>query len=150
MTTDFSTETVATASVPARPFPTNFLFGAATAAYQIEGAAHEDGRRDSIWDAFSRVPGAVINADNGDVACDHYHRYREDVALMRDLGLQTYRFSTSWSRIRPDGGPLNPKGIDFYKRLVDELLDAAGAAGARRVGGARDCRPVHRVRPRCA
>ena len=124
MTTDFSTEAVATASASARPFPTNFLFGAATAAYQIEGAAHEDGRRDSIWDAFSRVPGAVINADNGDVACDHYHRYREDVALMRDLGLQTYRFSTSWSRIRPDGGALNPAGLDFYKRLVDELLDA--------------------------
>ncbi len=124
MTTDFSTETVDAALVPARPFPTNFLFGAATAAYQIEGAAHEDGRRDSIWDAFSRVPGAVINADNGDVACDHYHRYREDVALMRDLGLQTYRFSTSWSRIRPDGGAINPAGLDFYKRLVDELLDA--------------------------
>ncbi len=107
-----------------RPFPSNFLFGAATAAYQIEGAAHEDGRRDSIWDAFSRVPGAVINADNGDIACDHYHRYEGDVALMKRLGLQTYRFSTSWSRVRPDGGALNPKGIDFYSRLVDELLDA--------------------------
>ena len=107
-----------------RPFPTDFLFGAATAAYQIEGAAHEDGRRDSIWDAFSRVPGAVINADNGDVACDHYHRYRDDVALMKRMGLQTYRFSTSWSRVRPDGGALNPAGVDFYKRLVDELLDA--------------------------
>src|SRR6478609_434978 len=108
----------------AREFPSNFLFGAATAAYQIEGAAHEDGRRDSIWDAFSRVPGAVINADNGDVACDHYHRYAGDVALMKRMGLQTYRFSTSWSRVRPDGGPLNPQGLDFYKRLVDELLDA--------------------------
>ncbi|MCR2782971.1 MULTISPECIES: GH1 family beta-glucosidase [unclassified Microbacterium] len=111
------------ASTP-RPFPANFLFGAATAAYQIEGAAHEDGRKDSIWDAFSRVPGAVINADNGDVACDHYHRYRDDVALMKRMGLQTYRFSTSWSRVRPDGGALNPKGVDFYKRLVDELLGA--------------------------
>jgi beta-glucosidase len=107
-----------------RPFPSDFLFGAATAAFQIEGAAHEDGRRDSIWDAFCRVPGAVINADNGDVACDHYHRYRDDVALMKDMGLQTYRFSTSWSRVRPDGGALNPRGVDFYKRLVDELLDA--------------------------
>lgn len=108
----------------ARSFPTDFLFGAATAAYQIEGAAHEDGRRDSIWDAFARVPGAVINGDNGDVACDHYHRYRDDVALMKEMGLQTYRFSTSWSRVRPDGGALNPAGVDFYKRLVDELLDA--------------------------
>ncbi len=106
-----------------RSFPPTFLFGAATAAYQIEGAAHEDGRADSIWDAFSRVPGAVINADNGDVACDHYHRYRDDVALMSDLGLQTYRFSTSWARVRPDGGPVNAKGIDFYSRLVDELLE---------------------------
>ncbi|SDG45325.1 GH1 family beta-glucosidase [Microbacterium pygmaeum] len=107
-----------------RPFPSNFLFGAATAAYQIEGAAAEGGRRDSIWDAFSRVPGAVINADNGDVACDHYHRYRDDVALMKRMGLETYRFSTSWSRIRPDGGVVNAEGVDFYQRLVDELLDA--------------------------
>ena len=111
-------------STTPRTFPDDFLFGAATAAFQIEGAAHEDGRRDSIWDAFCRVPGAVINGDNGDVATDHYHRYREDVALMKRLGLQTYRFSTSWSRVRPDGGPVNPAGIDFYKRLVDELLDA--------------------------
>ncbi|CAN5365848.1 GH1 family beta-glucosidase [soil metagenome] len=106
-----------------RAFPSTFLFGAATAAYQIEGAAHEDGRTDSIWDTFCRVPGAVVNGDNGDVACDHYHRYREDVALMADLGLQTYRFSTSWARVRPDGGPVNAKGIDFYSRLVDELLE---------------------------
>ena len=108
----------------ARSFPEAFLFGAATAAYQIEGAAFEDGRRASIWDAFSREPGAVINGENGDVACDHYHRYRDDVALMKRMGLQTYRFSTSWSRVRPDGGPLNPAGIDFYQRLVDELLGA--------------------------
>lgn len=107
-----------------RPFPSGFLFGAATAAFQIEGAALEDGRRPSIWDAFCRVPGAVINADNGDVACDHYHRYPTDVALMKRMGLQTYRFSTSWSRVRPDGGALNEKGLDFYKRLVDELLAA--------------------------
>ena len=111
-------------ATPTRTFPSNFLFGAATAAYQIEGAAHEDGRRDSIWDAFSRVPGAVINADNGDVACDHYHRYADDVALMKRMGLQTYRFSTSWSRVRPDGGAVNAQGVDFYKRLVDELLGA--------------------------
>lgn len=107
-----------------RTFPSDFLFGAATAAYQIEGAAFEDGRTASIWDAFSRMPGAVANADNGDVACDHYHRYADDVALMKRLGLQTYRFSTSWARVRPDGGAVNEKGIDFYRRLVDELLAA--------------------------
>jgi beta-glucosidase len=107
-----------------RRFPDDFLFGAATAAYQIEGAAFEDGRTASIWDAFARVPGAVIGGDNGDVACDHYHRYRDDVRLMQDLGLQTYRFSTSWSRVRPDGGAVNNKGVDFYSRLVDELLGA--------------------------
>ena len=105
-----------------RKFPTDFLFGAATAAYQIEGASHEDGRTDSIWDAFARLPGAVVNGDNGDVACDHYHRYRDDVALMSELQLQAYRFSTSWARVRPDGGDVNPQGIDFYSRLVDELL----------------------------
>ncbi|QAY59828.1 beta-glucosidase [Microbacterium protaetiae] len=107
-----------------RPFPPDFLFGAATAAFQIEGATHEDGRRDSIWDAFCREPGAVFGGDNGDVACDHYHRYRDDVALMKRLGLQTYRFSVSWARVRPDGGARNAKGIDFYKRLVDELRAA--------------------------
>lgn len=107
-----------------RAFPSGFLFGAATAAFQIEGAAFEDGRTASIWDAFARVPGAVINGDTGDVACDHYHRYPQDVALMKELGLQTYRFSTSWSRVRPDGGAVNEKGVDFYKRLVDELLGA--------------------------
>ncbi|GGB07319.1 GH1 family beta-glucosidase [Conyzicola nivalis] len=105
------------------PFPADFLFGAATAAYQIEGAAHEDGRTDSIWDAFARLPGAVVDGHDGEVACDHYHRYESDVAMMADLGLQTYRFSTSWSRIRPDGGPVNPKGLDFYSRLVDSLLE---------------------------
>jgi beta-glucosidase len=106
-----------------RAFPTNFLFGAATAAYQIEGAAHEDGRTDSVWDVFSRVPGAVVRGDTGEVACDHYHRYADDVALMADLGLQTYRFSTSWSRVRPDGREVNRKGLAFYSRLVDELLE---------------------------
>ena len=105
-------------------FPHDFLFGVATAAYQIEGAAHEDGRRDSIWDAFCRVPGAVVNGDNGDVACDHYHRYAGDVRMMADLGIQTYRFSTSWARVRPDGGPVNPLGLDFYSRLVDNLLES--------------------------
>lgn len=112
------------AATTTRPFPAEFLFGAATAAYQIEGAARAHGRTDSIWDTFSRIPGAVVGADNGDTACDHYNRYRDDVALMKDLGLQTYRFSSSWSRIRPDGGPVNPQGIGFYSRLVDELLGA--------------------------
>ncbi len=105
-------------------FPAGFRWGAATAAFQIEGAGHTDGRQDSIWDAFCRVPGAVHNADDGEVACDHYHRYAEDVALMRDLGLDTYRFSTSWSRVRPGGGAVNQQGLDFYSRLVDELLGA--------------------------
>ena len=107
-----------------RPFPDGFLFGAATAAFQIAGAAFDDGRTASIWDAFCREPGAVINADNGDVACDHYHRSSADVALMKDLGLQTYRFSTSWSRVRPDAGAVNQAGVDFYARLVDDLLEA--------------------------
>ncbi|PVG84554.1 beta-glucosidase [Nocardioides gansuensis] len=103
-------------------FPSGFLWGASTAAYQIEGATDEDGRTPSIWDTFSRVPGAVVNGDTGDVACDHYHRMPEDVALMKSLHLNAYRFSVAWPRVRPDAGSLNPKGIDFYKRLVDELL----------------------------
>jgi beta-glucosidase len=106
-----------------RTFPQDFLFGAATAAYQIEGAAYEDGRTDSIWDVFCRVPGAVVGGETGEVACDHYHRYAEDVALMADLGLQTYRFSTSWSRVRPDGGHVNKQGLAFYSKLVDQLLE---------------------------
>jgi beta-glucosidase len=104
-------------------FPEDFRFGAATAAYQIEGAAHEDGRGDSIWDVFCRVPGAVVRGEDGEVACDHYHRYRDDVRLMAELGLQSYRFSTSWARIRPDGKGVNRRGLDFYSRLVDELLE---------------------------
>ncbi|MFX0537251.1 GH1 family beta-glucosidase [Ornithinimicrobium sp. Y1847] len=110
---------------PTRPtFPAGFRWGAATAAYQIEGAATEDGRRDSIWDEFARTPGAVWNGDDGSVACDHYHRYRDDVAMMRELGLDTYRFSTSWARVCPDGSTPNPAGLDFYSRLIDELLEA--------------------------
>ncbi|MDG4833630.1 GH1 family beta-glucosidase [Solwaraspora sp. WMMD1047] len=103
-------------------FPDGFLWGAATAAYQIEGAAHDDGRGPSIWDTFSRTPGKVHAGHTGDVACDHYHRYPQDVALMAELGLQAYRFSVSWPRIQPDGaGPVNPRGLDFYDRLVDAL-----------------------------
>jgi beta-glucosidase len=103
-------------------FPAGFSWGAATAAFQIEGATHEDGRTDSVWDTFARTPGKVLGGDTGDPACDHYHRMPQDVALLAELGLDTYRFSTSWARVRPDGGPPNPKGLDFYSRLVDELL----------------------------
>lgn len=105
-------------------FPADFVWGAATAAYQIEGAAQVDGRSPSIWDVFSHTPGKIDNNDNGDIACDHYFRYQEDVALMRKIGLNAYRFSISWPRILPDGvEKLNPKGLDFYSRLVDELLE---------------------------
>lgn len=107
-----------------RPMPADFLFGVATAAYQIEGATHRDGRADSIWDAYSRVPGAVVGGDSGERACEHYDRYRDDVALMSDLGVQVYRFSTSWARVQPDGRTANAQGLDFYSRLVDELLAA--------------------------
>ena len=107
-----------------RPVPDEFVLGAATAAYQIEGARHVDGRTDSIWDTFSHTPGAVVDGDTGDVACDHYQRYAVDVALMKSLGIQSYRFSTSWGRVCPDGGPVNVKGLDFYERLVDSLLEA--------------------------
>jgi beta-glucosidase len=125
MTTPLSTQPISHASTSpegAIAFPAGFLWGSATAAYQIEGAAAEDGRRPSIWDAFSQVPGAIANGDRGDVACDHYHRMPEDVALMAELGLTSYRFSVSWARVRPDGGAVNPRGLEFYDRLVDELL----------------------------
>jgi len=119
-----------TTTVPARAgsgqesirFPSDFRWGVATAAYQIEGAVAEDGRTPSIWDTFSRVPGAVVNGDTGDQACDHYHRSDDDVALMADLGVGWYRFSVAWPRVRPDGGPANPAGLAFYDRLVDQLL----------------------------
>jgi beta-glucosidase len=110
---------------PQRLFPADFLWGTATAAYQVEGAAREDGRGESTWDVFCRRPGAVFEGHTGDVACDHYHRYAEDVALMSTLGLQVYRFSVSWSRVLPEGrGTPNPKGLAFYDRLVDALLEA--------------------------
>jgi len=104
-------------------FPPGFRWGTATSAYQIEGAADVDGRTPSIWDTFCQVPGAIPNGEDGRVAVDHYHRYREDVALMAGLGLDTYRFSVSWSRVL-DGDRVNPAGMDFYSRLVDELLGA--------------------------
>ena len=106
-------------------FPSGFVWGAATAAYQVEGAAGEDGRGVSIWDTFARTPGRVRNGDTGDVAADHYRRWRDDVKLMRDLGLEAYRFSISWPRVQPDGaGATNQRGLDFYSALVDGLLDA--------------------------
>jgi beta-glucosidase len=106
-------------------FPAGFTWGAATAAYQIEGAAAEDGRGESIWDRFCAADGKVRNGDNGAVACDFYHRYREDVALMRELGVNGFRLSVSWPRIVPQGrGAVNVAGLDFYDRLVDELLAA--------------------------
>jgi beta-glucosidase len=104
-------------------FPTDFLWGAATAAYQIEGAWNEDNKGESIWDCFSHSPGKITNHDTGDEACDHYHRFQEDISLMRQLGLKAYRFSVSWPRVLPNGfGQVNPAGLDFYDRLVDALL----------------------------
>lgn len=111
--------------MPSFNFPAGFLWGSATASYQIEGAVNEDGRSESIWDRFSHTPGKVLNGDTGDVACDHYHRWRDDVALMKSLGLKAYRFSVAWPRILPNGaGEVNQKGLDFYSALVDELLAA--------------------------
>jgi beta-glucosidase len=105
-------------------FPNGFVWGAATAAYQIEGATKADGRGESIWDRFSHTPGRVANGDTGDNACEHYYRWREDLDVMSSLGLQGYRFSISWPRIQPDGrGPANRKGIDFYRRLSEGLLE---------------------------
>lgn len=107
-----------------KKFPTDFVWGVATASYQIEGAWNEDGRGESIWDRFSHTPGKVLNGDTGDVACDHYHRWREDLALMKDLGVKAYRFSIAWPRVLPGGsGKINEAGIDYYSQLVDGLLE---------------------------
>ena len=106
-------------------FPKGFFWGAATAAYQVEGAWQEDGKGESIWDRFSHAPGKIKNGDTGDVACDSYHRGQEDIALLRAMNLNSYRFSISWPRIQPAGsGAANSKGIDYYSRLVDALLEA--------------------------
>jgi beta-glucosidase len=106
-------------------FPSDFLWGAATAAYQIEGSPLADGAGPSIWHRFSHTPGLTANGDTGDVACDHYNRYESDIGLMRELGLRGYRLSVSWSRIFPEGrGQLNPRGLDFYSRLIDRLLES--------------------------
>jgi len=106
-------------------FPEDFIWGSATSSFQIEGATDEDGRGESIWDRFCEKPGAISDKTNGKVACDHYHRYKDDVALMSELKLAAYRFSIAWPRIFPNGGgAVNSKGLDFYDRLVDELLSA--------------------------
>jgi len=115
---------VTTATDHTRQLPATFVFGAATAAYQIEGAASEDGRGESIWDRFCATPGKVRNGDDGSVACDFYHRYPSDVALMRELGLDAFRLSIAWPRILPEGrGRVNEAGLDFYDRLIDALLE---------------------------
>jgi len=107
-----------------RSTPRDFVWGVSTLAYQIEGAAKEDGRGPSIWDVYSHVPGNVANNDTGDVACDHYHRCGEDIAIMRGLGVQAYRFSVSWPRVMPTGrGATNEAGLAFYDRLIDGLLE---------------------------
>jgi beta-glucosidase len=104
-------------------FPPNFVWGVASSSYQIEGAAHEDGRGESIWDTFCRKEGAIWQGQTGDVACDHYHRYKEDVALIKEIGARAYRLSIAWPRVMPDGtGRINDKGLDFYSRLIDELI----------------------------
>ena len=111
--------------MPSFRFPDGFLWGAATSSYQIEGAWDQDGKGESIWDRFCRQPGRIANGENGDVACDHYHRWGEDIDLMRRLSLQAYRFSVSWPRVLPNGRrPVNAPGLDFYDRLADGLLAA--------------------------
>ena len=118
---------------PERSFPAGFRFGASSAAYEIEGAASEDGRGESIWDRFCRQPGAVAGGATGAVACDHYHRWEEDLELIVALGLESYRFSIAWPRVQPDGrGRFNRKGVDFYRRLATGL----GERGIEPVGGA--------------
>src|SRR5579859_3168939 len=112
-----------TSIVARTAFPRDFTWGVATASYQIEGAVQEDGRGPSIWDTFSHTVGKIQDGSTGDITCDHYHRYRQDVELMQLLGVNSYRFSISWSRVLPtDRGTINGKGLDFYERLVDELL----------------------------
>jgi beta-glucosidase len=110
-------------SDPPTPFPPNFVWGVASSSYQIEGAAQEDGRADSIWDTFCRKDGAIWQSQSGDIACDHYRRYKEDVSLIKQIGARAYRLSIAWPRVMPEGTDrINEKGLDFYSRLIDELL----------------------------
>ena len=105
-------------------FGNDFVWGAATASYQVEGAAYEDGKGLQIWDVFCKDPGNVFEGHTGDVACDHYHRYAEDVKMMKEMGLKAYRFSISWARIMPEGtGKVNEKGLAFYDALIDSLIE---------------------------
>src|SRR5882757_7296446 len=109
--------------VPSYQFPDGFVWGVATASTQIEGAATEDGKGESVWDRFATLPGKIKEGTSPAVACDHYHRYEADCDLIRDLGLGAYRLSVAWARVIPDGdGAINPKGLDFYDRLIDALL----------------------------
>jgi hypothetical protein len=130
-------------------FPEGFLWGAATSAYQIEGAVGEDGRGPSIWDTFAHTPGKTAGGDTGDVACDHYHRWREDLGLISDLGLSGYRMSVSWPRLQPDGqGRLNPDGVAFYRSLLEGLREAGvrplrSPRAAYHRQAARDDDPLH-------
>ncbi len=106
-----------------KAFPDDFVWGTATASYQIEGSPLADGSSPSIWHKFSHIPGKVKNNENGDTACDHYHRYEEDIDNLVKLGVKAYRFSIAWPRIIPEPGIINQKGIDFYKRIIDRLLE---------------------------
>ena len=126
MTTQTSAQALDAAQTAAElQLPPGFRWGSATASYQIEGAVHADGRTPSIWDTYSHTPGKVQGGDTGDVADDHYHRYREDVAIMKELGLQTYRFSIAWPRIIPEGtGAVEQRGLDFYRRLLTTVREA--------------------------
>src|SRR5579862_9347491 len=122
ITEGFKAQEIADAEL-ASSFPTHFLWGAATSSYQIEGATREDGRGPSVWDTFSALPGAVYGGDTGDIAVDHYHRTQSDLSLIADLGMNAYCFSLAWPRIIPDGvGAVNGKGLDFYERLIDDML----------------------------
>jgi beta-glucosidase len=108
---------------PRHVFPKDFVWGVATSSFQIEGAASADGKGPSIWDSFCRVPGAIADNSNGDIACDHYHRWADDLEIIRSLGVDAYRFSVSWPRVQPQGsGAFNEAGLDFYERIVDRLL----------------------------
>src|SRR5580698_6797440 len=118
-------DSIASADVSNAQFPKDFLWGTATAAFQVEGAWNEDGKGESIWDRFVHTTGKIRGGATADVTCDHYHRYREDIAIVKRLNLKSYRFSISWPRIQPTGtGPANQKGLDHYSRVVDTMLEA--------------------------